>query len=203
MSDIAAGFWPCKVLDGFYGDDSRNIPVVRINVEITKGEHKGKMYTYEEAVNNKQAPYIARTCKAVGWKCQTLATIESDVAEWVKATGGESTIEIKHIEMRRGKRFDEWDRGGRVGPAPIWVKPNSIGRGPAPLKASSQENLTDSDAALRAALAEDAGGQSGQMYSGAPPSDDIPPPGDEDAIPFISCSSAYDRTVAQIAKVLR
>jgi len=199
MSDIAAGFWPCRVLDGFYGDDDRGVSVVRINVEIAKGEHKGRMYTYEEAVNNKQAPYIIRTCKAVGWKCQTLATLDADVAEWVKATGGESTVEIKHIERKRGKKFDTWDMGGRIGPPPVWVKPNSIGRGPAPLKASSKENLADADSVLRSALADDVGGYSA---GGAPSHDDVPPAGDDD-IPFISCSESCDRVSAQIAKVLR
>lgn len=189
MSEIAAGFWPCKVIDGYYGDNDKNIPVVRINVELIDGPFKGMRQTYEEAVNNKQAPYIARTCKAVGWKCQSLSTLKADIAEWVKATGGESTLEIKHVEVKTGKRAGT-----------VWAKPNSIGRGPKPLKESSQENLTDADAMMRTALAEDAGGSGSS--NGAPPADDIPPPADDD-IPFISCSFAHDRACAQIAKVLR
>jgi len=174
MADIAAGFWPCKVLDGFYGDNDKNLPVVRINVELVDGPHAGTRQTYEEVVNNKQAPYIARTCKAVGWKCQSLSTLKADVAEWVKATGGESTLEIRHVKVTTGKRAGS-----------VWAKPNSIGRGPKPLKESTQENLYDADAAMRAALAEDSNRNNGNGgHDDAPPTDDIPPPGDEDSIPF-------------------
>jgi hypothetical protein len=185
MSEIAAGYWPCKVLDGFYGDNDKNISVVRINVELTEGPGKGMRQTYEEAVNNKQAPYIARTCKAVGWKCQSLSTLKADVAAWIAETGGASTLEIRHVEIRNGKRAGS-----------VWAKPNSIGRGPKPLKEATQENLYDADAMMRAALADsDDSGQGG----GAPP-DDVPPPSDDD-LPFVSLSLAADRV--QIAKVLR
>lgn len=168
MSEIAAGFWPCKVLSAFYGDNDKNIPVVRINAEITDGPAKGSRHTYEEQVNNKQAPYIARTCKAVGWKCQSLSTLKSDVESWVKATGGESTLEIRHVEVKSGKRAGS-----------IWAKVNSIGRGPKPLKESSRENLDDADAMMRAALADDNSGQ-----TPPPPADDVPPPTDDDQPPF-------------------
>lgn len=185
MTDIAPGFWPCKVIDGFYGDDDRNIPIVRINVELTEGPCKGMRQTYEEAVNNKQAPYIARTCKAVGWKCQTLSTLKADVESWVKATGGVSTVEIKHIEIKNGKRAGS-----------IWAKANSIGRGPKPLKESSQENLSDADSMMRAALADDSGqsttGESDR--GGGTGGYDAPPPGDDD-LPFITNSMTYDRAV--------
>lgn len=177
-TEIAAGFWPCKVLDGFYGDNDKNIPVVRINVELIDGPFKGMRQTYEEAVNNKQAPYIARTCKAVGWKCQSLSTLKADVTEWVKTTGGESTLEIRHVEVKTGKRAGS-----------IWAKANSIGRGPKPLKESSQENLHDADETMRAALADDAAGHGG---NGAPPPDDAPPPSDDD-IPFATISPIADR----------
>jgi hypothetical protein len=169
MSEIAEGFWPCKVIDGFYGDNDKNIPIVRINVELTEGEHKGQRFSYEEPVNNKQAPYIARTCKAVGWQCRDLETLKADVAEWIKKTGGESTLEIKHFVRKTGTKIGT-----------TWAKPNSIGRGPKPLKASSAENRADANAALLAALAE----QEQYEAGGGPPRDDIPPPGDDDSIPF-------------------
>jgi hypothetical protein len=177
MADIAEGFWPCKVIDGTYGDNDKGIPVVRINAEVTDGTHKGRRFTYDEIVNNKQAPYIAKTCKAVGWACRDLATLESDIAAWVAKTGGASTLEIKHWERKTGPKAGT-----------TWVKVNSIGRGPRPLKASSAENRADANAALLAALADD------QSGGGGPPPDDIPPAGDED-IPFITSSMAYDRAV--------
>jgi len=183
MSDIAAGNWKCKVIDGFFGDVEQRIgvwlPTVRINIEITNdGPHKGQRYSYEEAVDNKQAPYIARTLKAVGWKCRKMTDVAADIAEWVSRTGGESTVEIKHIEIKRGKKFDTWVADGAKGSPPVWVKVGAIGRGPKPLRESTQENLRDADDAMRAALAEDAGRGGGSGY------DDAPPPSDEDSIPF-------------------
>lgn len=203
MTDIAAGFWPCKVIDGFFGDvevkPGRFLPFVRITVEVTEGSHKGGRFTYEEEVNNKQAPYIARTAKAVGWKCRTLETLAGDIASWVNETGGESTLEIKHIEFE--------DR--KTGKPRVWVKPNSIGRGPKPVRQASRENLDDANNALLSALAgelpEDSrdGDQpmTARYDSGGAP-DDIPPAGDDD-IPFCSLSmtAAADRAV--IAKVIR
>lgn len=177
MSDIAAGFWPCKVLDGFFGDNDKNLPIVRINVELIDGPHKGMRQTYEELVNNKQGPYIARTCQAVGWRGVSMRTLKTDVADWIKSTGGISTVEIKHIEIKNGKKAGS-----------VWAKPNSIGRGPKPLKEASQENLSDVDAIMRAALANDGGSQSG----GAGGYDDAPPQQDDD-IPFVTCSMRADR----------
>lgn len=182
MSNIAAGFWPCKVLDGAHLED-KGIAVVRINVEIADGPHKGQRFSYEEQIDNKQAPYIARTCKAVGWRCGTLATIGKDVADWVAETGGMSTVEIKHIEVKKGKGFEKWVAAGRQGPAPVWVKAGSIGRGPKPLKQTGNEALSDADEALRRALAEDGSGGGGH--------DDVPPPDDQD-IPFITVSPVSD-----------
>lgn len=192
MTDIAAGFWPCKVIDGFFGEvevkPGRFLPLVRINVEVTEGSHKGGRFTYEEEVNNKQAPYIARTAKAVGWRCRTLETLASDVASWVNETGGWSTLEIKHILFEDKK----------TGRPRVWVKPNSIGRGPKPVRQASRENLDDANDALRRALADN-----GELpdENGSVPYDDAPPAGDDDNIPFCSLSTVADRAV--IAKVLR
>ena len=188
MSEVAAGFWPCKVIDAVYGANDKNSPVVRINVEISEGPGKGQRHTYEEVVDNKQAPYIARTCQAVGWRGVTLATIKDDVAAWVAATGGISTVEIKHIEVKKGRKFEKWISGGQQGPAPVWVKAGSIGRGQRPLKQARHEDLADADDMLRRAMAEDGGNNSGGGGY-----DDVPPPTDEDNIPFISQSMLADR----------
>ncbi len=185
MTDIAEGFWPCKVINGSYGDVERKpgvwINTVRVNVEVTEGSHAGQRFTYEEEVNNKQIPYIVRTIKAVGWKCHDMTTLADDIDAWVKATGGISTLEIKHWERKRGPHAGT-----------TWAKPNSIGRGPKPIKAASKDNLLDANAMARMALAEDAARgygdanleppSGGNGYSD-PPTDDIPPPSDGDEPP--------------------
>lgn len=175
MSEPAEGIWKCNVLGGEAAADDKDVMRVRINVEIAEGPDKGRKVTYEDQINNKSAKYIAQSAKAVGWRGGRLEdTFRGDVDAWIKSTGGVSTVEIKHLEIKSGKNAGK-----------IWGKPNSIGRGPKPLKAPSRASADDADEAMRAALAE-AGGGGGY--------DDAPPPGDDD-LPFISCSMAFERAV--------
>jgi hypothetical protein len=171
------------VLGGEAAADDKDIMTVRVNVQIIEGPDTGRKVTYEDRVNNKSAKYIAQSARAVGWKGTRLETFRSDVDGWIKATGGESTVEIRHLEIKTGKKAGQ-----------IWGKANSIGRGPKPLKAPSRQSADEADEAMRAALAEGAGYDD----SGTPPQDDIPPPGEDD-IPFITNA----RDLTPIAKVLR
>jgi hypothetical protein len=177
MATLSEGIFPCLVLDGFFGVDDKNSPIARINVQITDGPDKGQRCTYEDQVNAKSALYVGRSCRAVGWRGVNLETLADDVAAWVAKTGGKSTVEIKHIEIKNGKRAGE-----------IWAKPNSIGRGPKPLAAAKGETLADANEAMRRAMEADGGA----------PEDEAGRSGDD--IPFVSCSS---REPSAIAKVLR
>lgn len=184
MSEPTEGIWKCKVIDGEAAADDRDVMTVRINVEIADGPDKGRRVTYEDRVNNKSAPYIAKSCKAVGWQGRRLeSTLANDIEAWIKATGGMSTVEIKHIEIKNGKRAGS-----------IWGKANSIGRGPKPLRAPSREAADEADAAMQQALAEDAEQQAGGGGGGDSYYDDVPPPGD-DNIPFITSSYYADPAV--------
>jgi hypothetical protein len=187
MANLSEGTWPCLVQGATYGEDDKRNMVVRINVKITEGPDAGRAVTYEDTVNAKSALYIGRSCKAVGWKGDDLETLREDVDAWVKETGGASSAEIRHIEIKKGKQFDKWVDGGQRGPAPIWAKCNSIGRGPRPLAAPSAETLADAKDAMRRAMAEDGGGATDDG-----PSDDIP---------FISCSMTIG--LGEIASVLK
>lgn len=176
MSEPVEGIWKCIVLGGEAAADDKDIMCVRINVEIVEGPDKGRRVTYEDRVNNKSAKYIAQSARAVGWRGDSLRTFRGDVESWVKSTGGTSTVEIRHIEIKTGKRAGQ-----------VWGKANAIGRGPRPLREPSRETANDADEALRSAMAEDGGG-------GGPAYDEIPPAGEDD-LPFISSSMAYDRAV--------
>ena len=140
------GIWPCTVLSGRFGVDSKDSPTVIINVEITDGPDKGKRCTYEDQVNAKSALYVGRSCKAVGWKGVDLSTLEADIAAHVAATGGATTVEIRHLEIKTGKRAGS-----------TWDKVNSIGRQEKSVKAASGERLTDANEAMRQAMADDSG----------------------------------------------
>lgn len=144
MATLSEGIFPCRVIDGFFGIDDRNSPIARINVVITDGPDKGQRCTYEDQVNGKSALYVGRSCRAAGWKGELLETLKADVAAWVEKTGGASTVEIKHIEIKNGKRAGE-----------VWAKPNSIGRGPRPLAEATGDTLADANEAMRLAMEAD------------------------------------------------
>jgi hypothetical protein len=186
---LEEGIWPCQVLGATHGEDDRQSIVVRINVKFTEGPNKGRLATYEDQVNAKSSLYIGRSCKAVGWKGRSLTTLQADAEEWIERTGGASTAEVRHVPIKKGKKYDAWVADGRIGNAPVWDKINSIGRGPKPLSAPSSDALADAEEAMRRAMEED----------GGPPDDDVPHPAGDD-IPFATASTVG---LGEIAKVLR
>jgi hypothetical protein len=180
MAPLAEGIWPCTVLSGSFGANDKGIPRVQINVRFDDGPSSGRLGTYEDEVTAKSAPYVARSLRACGWTGDDLRTVKADIAAWIIATGGKSTAEVKHLEIRNGKRAGQ-----------IWDKINSIGRGPRVLKEAAAADVADANQAMARALAE--------LGAGGGP-DDVPPPGDDD-MPFASASLARD--VTPIARVLR
>lgn len=189
---IEEGIWPCTVLNGTAGETDDGSPNVQINVRIDDGPAKGRNCTYEDQINNRSALYISRSLRAVGWKGASTKTLKADIDAWIKATGGKSTVEIKHVLIKKGKKYDAWVEGGCKGPQPVWDKANSIGRGARPLNPMSADRLKDADDALRAAMIAD---------GGAPPEDDVPHAGEIDGdIPFATIGRV---SLGEIAKVLR
>lgn len=172
---LEEGFWPCSVLGGEAGN-ADGIAKVRINVRFDDGPNRGRTGYYEDKIDARSALYVSRSMRAVGWQTDKLVTFADDVNAWIKATGGKSTAEVKHIPTKKGT---------------IWDKINSIGRGPKPMTALRGDTLADAEEALRKAMAED----------GAPPEDDVPHAGDSDDIPFLTASA--HASLGEIAKVLR
>lgn len=190
---INEGAWACTVLGGEVGQNDKQIVCVRINVMITEGADKGRKVTYEDQVNHKSAKYILQSAKAVGWQGGRLEeTFRQDVQRWIEATGGASTVEIRHLEIKNGKNAGK-----------TWAKANSIGRGSRPLQAPSREAADDADEAMRAALADEEGGGSGGGSSGnggAGGGWGEPPPPNDDDIPFIFCSFAEPSPIAAMLR---
>lgn len=186
---LAAGNWPCVVLSADFGENDGS-PDVQINVRITDGPSAGRTCTYQDQVNGKSALYVLRSARAVGWEGKgiDLSTLKADCAAWIKKTGGATTVEIKHIELKRGRKYDAWVEGGRKGAAPIWDKPNAIGRGAKPLAPPKAETLADANEAMRRAM---------EMEGSAPADEPAP---DDDRIPFLSCSTSDLGAVARVLK---
>lgn len=195
---INEGIWSCTVLGGEVGQDDKEIVRVRIHVMITEGDDKGRKVTYEDQVNFRSAKYIAQSAKAVGWQGGRLEqTFRRDVDAWIAKTGGASTVEIKHVEVKSGKNAGT-----------IWAKPNSIGRGSRPLAPPSRAAADDAHEAMMAALNEDealnpqegARGRADGGYGDAGGGyDDPPPPGDSD-VPFIFCAFAEPSPIARVLR---
>jgi hypothetical protein len=182
---LAEGTWPCTVLSAGAGEEidqsgaATGIIKARVNVRIDDGPSKGRTCTYEDAIDSRSSIYVRRSLMACGWKGSSLATVADDTSAWVATTGGKTTVEIRHIEIKKGKRAGQ-----------IWDKPSAIGRGPKPLASPSKGALSDADDAMRRAAADD---------TGAPPADVNAPANDD--IPFISCSLSDD--LGAVAAVLK
>ena len=198
-NEIEEGMWPCTVLHGKFGEDDKGSPQVQIHVRIDEAttrdgkSAKGRVVVYEDQVNNKSALYVSRTCRAVGWTGTSLTTLAADVAAWVAKTGGKTTGEIKHVEIKKGKKFEEWQAAGsKPADRPVWDKLNSLGRGAKPLANASPDRLKDADEAMRAAMRDD----------GYEPPQGAPPPAAEPEgdIPFATVSAV---SLGEIARVLR
>lgn len=179
---LAEGTWPCTVKWAKSGCDEKNVMNVQVRVRIDDGPSAGRECTYEDRVDNKSAPYVRRSLLAIGWSGKLLRTVADDCASWITRTGGASTVEIKHIEIKNGKRAGK-----------IWDKPNAIGRGGArELRAPDAASLADADEALMRAAADDQGGGGGGYDDR-----DAPPPGDDDF-----CTSSLSREPRSIARVI-
>lgn len=125
---LTEGIWDCKVLSAKAGEIDGGIVAVQINVEWTTGPDTGKRGTYEDQINANSAQYVVRSMKAVGWRGPKPSTLEADCAAWVAKTGGASTVEVKHIPIKNGRKAGQ-----------IWDKINAIGRQAArPLAAASK-----------------------------------------------------------------
>lgn len=163
MALKAEGIWGCTVLGGKAGENDKGIPNVQINVQIDEGPSAGMRATYEDEVNARTAKYVGWSLKAVGWTGGSLRGLEQEIADWIAKTGGKTTVEIKHLEIKNGKNAGK-----------IWDKVNGLGRGARPLKPMTSQSLSDADEAMRMAM--------GDIDS--PPPDDVPPPNDDDRLPF-------------------
>ena len=197
MSQLEEGNFPFVVTSASYGADDRGVPVVQINGKFTEGPNSGRTTTYQDEINAKSALYVGRSCRAVGWKGVELETLAADTEVWIKATGGATTAEIRHIELKKGKKFDKWVADGSRGQRPYWDKCNSIGYGAKPLVAPKKDVTEDANAAMRRAMAEDGGSDEAPTgYVSAP----SVPAGRDDDLPFATCSTIG---LGEIARVLR
>lgn len=142
------GNFTCTVVGGRAGVINGK-PLVQITVRIDEGPAAGTRCAYEESLIGSGAKYARYSMNAVGWSGATAQSFEKDVEAWIAKTGGASTVEIKHLGIKNGKRAGS-----------TWDKVSAIGRGSrrelAPLPA---DLLADADRALREAAELDGAGR--------------------------------------------
>ena len=159
MATLSEGIFPCVVLGATYDADADSgVPTVRINIKFTEGPNAGRLATYEDEVSAKSAKYVGWSCKSVGWTMTKLDTLGADCAAWIEKTGGKTDAEIKHIEIKRGKKYDKWIANGSIpSEKPVWDKCAGIGRGPKPLVKVTARADADANEAMRAAMSDSSG----------------------------------------------
>lgn len=120
------GVWPATVIEGSAGDNYKGVFSAMLEFELTAGPDKGSRMKYEEPIDNKSGPYIARNCAAVGWRGKDILTLAADVEAFRNSpTKGETTIEIKHMTRKDGS--GSWAKIASVGSSRLSAaKPETI-----------------------------------------------------------------------------
>lgn len=124
-----------RALSGASGNDDKQYPTARVELEILAGPDAGQRITYNGRIDARSAPYVAKDLKAVGWKGKDINTLAVDV----ETTKAETTIEIVHKQTKDGAR--------------TFPVVRSIGRGAKALAPMAQRDLADANALLSAAFA--------------------------------------------------
>lgn len=109
------------------------VPTVRIEMEATEGEHKGRRAAYEGKLDEKNVRFTKRAMIAVGWKGKSVTTFADDVkaanltvpykvkiASWTRPSDGKlvqwSAVDyiggaakpLESIDAEKAKDFDRW-----------------------------------------------------------------------------------------------
>jgi len=135
---IAQGSFLARAISGVSRADNKGRSTARVEFELLAGPDVGQRITYVGLINAKAAKYVGPDLKAVGWKCETLLTLEADVA----AAKAEVVIEIEHKSANDPKD-----------PGRVFAVVRRIGNG-SEGKPLSNDELHDADEALRSVMGD-------------------------------------------------
>ena len=136
---VAQGSFLARALTGSSGTDNKGRLTARVEFELLAGPDAGQRITYSGLINAKSAKYVGPDLKAVGWKGETLKTLDADII----AAHAEVPIEIEHKNANDSKDPDR-----------VFAVVRSIARGAPALKPPSKQDMDDADEALRAAMGD-------------------------------------------------
>lgn len=102
---------------------------VRIEMEVTEGENKGKRFPYEGKLDEKNIRYTKMAMMAVGWRGHSSKTFASDVAAAAVIT----SFKVRIAKFTRDDgSISEWSSVDKIG-------------GPPPLAPLDEQQLADVD----------------------------------------------------------
>lgn len=130
MAALIAGDFQGKAVKAEIGANPKSgKPEVRIDMQVTEGEHKGKIFNYNGKLDDKSIKYTKRDMVAVGWKGKdAVGTFASDVKAADKTVG--FTVEIA-----------TWNKDD--GTVKQWSTVRSIGYTPPPLTKLDADKARD------------------------------------------------------------
>ena len=135
---IAQGSFLARAISAVSRRDNKDRSTARVEFELLAGPDIGQRITYVGLINAKSVKYVGPDLKAVGWRCDSLKTLEADVA----AAKAEVVIEIEHKSANDPKD-----------PSRMFAVVRRIGNG-ADGKPLSNDDLNDADEALRSVMGD-------------------------------------------------
>lgn len=79
MANLFEGSCTGKPINVEFGADNNGRPRVRWNMEVTEGEHKGKIANYSGKLDQENIKWTKRDMIAIGWKGKDVTTFVADV----------------------------------------------------------------------------------------------------------------------------
>ena len=122
------GTFQGKAVKAEIGTNKDNKPVIRAQLEVTEGEHKGKRFNYEGNLKPESIKYTKRDMVALGWQGKDVLTFVDDAMKSPKVVPFEVTIAT-------------WNKPD--GSVKQWESVRSIGYSAPPLNAMDKAKAAD------------------------------------------------------------
>jgi hypothetical protein len=130
---LIEGEFTGRVAKAEFGGNKDGKPQVRIEMEITEGEHKGKRFPFDGKLDEQNIKWTKIAMMAAGWKGGSVASFVKDV-ETAAASGLFLPFKVE---------IATWNKPD--GSVKQWSSVRSIGRSAAPLAPLDADKLANVD----------------------------------------------------------
>lgn len=104
-----------KAVKAEVGTNKDNKPVIRVELEVTEGEHKGKRFNYDGNLKAESIKYTKRDMVALGWQGKDVMTFVDDVLKDPKVVPFEVTIATWNKPESMGGGIKQWSSVRSIG----------------------------------------------------------------------------------------